>query len=237
MKKFFIALLAMGMTFTGNVLAQEVAMESMEANKISEEEAKRLQEEQEKEMKEFEEMMKNEAKNAKKLAKREKKEKEFREFIESWQPVDYTDIDTNSMPNVVTFFKDSNEFFSTMAKVYSYIGYIQVETKDTIDAEGVSVTEMQVIGTDNKELSEHARTENVIKATADLSLASLQAANVTLDAPLALTDLVNDPLTAISLGKRIKKTLSTVKMGVSVIPLLKYKINDNKAARRQVENN
>ncbi len=237
MKKFFIALLAMGMTYSGNIFAQEVTTESEQASKISEEEAKRLQEEEEKALKEYEEMLEEMEKNEKKFQKRVKKEAEFKEFISTWEPVDYSDIDSTKMPNVVTFFKDSNEFFTTMSKVYSYIDYIQVETKDTIDAEGVAVTEVQLLGNDGEELGKNARTTNVVKATADLSLASLQAANVVLAAPLAATDLTSDPFAALSMGKRIKKTLATVKMGVSIIPLLKYKVNDNKAARQQLKNN
>lgn len=237
MKKFFIALLAMGITYTGNVFAQEVTVESEQADKISEEEAKRLQEEEEKALEEYNKMIEEMEKDQKKFEKRLKKEAKFKEFIATWEPVDYADIDSTKMPNVVTFFKDSNEFFTTMAKVYSYIDYIQVETKDTIDAEGIEVTEVQQLGNDGQELGKKARTTNVIKATADLSLAGLQAANVVLASPLALTDLTSDPLAALSLGKRIKKTLSTVKMGVEIIPLLKYKVNDNKAARKQLENN
>ena len=105
------------------------------------------------------------------------------------------------------------------------------------NAEGVEVTEVQQLGNDGEELGKRARTKNVAQATADLSLASLQAANVILSSPLALTDLASDPLAALSMGKKIKKTLATVKMGVSVIPLLKYKISDNKAARKQLKNN
>lgn len=237
MKKLFIALLAMGMTYSGNIFAQEVTTESEQASKISEEEAKRLQEEEEKALKEYEEMLEEMEKNEKKFQKRVKREAEFKEFISTWEPVDYSDIDSTKMPNVVTFFKDSNEFFTTMSKVYSYIDYIQVETKDPIDAEGVAVTEVQQLGNDGEELGKNARTTNVVKATADLSLASLQAANVVLAAPLAVTDLASDPFAALSMGKRIKKTLATVKMGVSIIPLLKYKVNDNKAARQQLKNN
>ena len=232
MKKFLIALLAIGIMHTGNIFAQEVTtVESEQADKISEEEARRLQEEEEKALKEYEEMLEEMEKDQKKYEKRLKKEAKFKE------PVDYAEVDSTKMPNVVTFFKYSNEFFANMANVYSYIDYIQVETTDTIDAEGVEVTEVQQLGNDGEELGKRARTKNVAQATADLSLASLQAANVILSSPLALTDLASDPLAALSMGKKIKKTLATVKMGVSVIPLLKYKISDNKAARKQLKNN
>lgn len=238
MKKFLFALLILGIMHTGNVFAQEVTtVESEKADQISEEEQKRLQEEEEKALKEYNEMLEEMEKDQKKYEKRLKKEAKFKEFISTWEPVDYADVDSTKMPNVVAFFKDSNEFFTTMANVYSYIDYIQVETKDTIDAEGIEVTEVQQLGNDGEELGKRARTKNVAKATADLSLASLQAANVILDAPLALTDLASNPLAALSMGKKIKKTLGTVKMGMSVIPLLKYKINDNKEARKQLKNN
>ena len=46
-----------------------------------------------------------------------------------------------------------------MANVYSYIDYIQVETTDTIDAEGVEVTEVQQLGNDGEELGKRARTK------------------------------------------------------------------------------
>ena len=50
MKKFLIALLAIGIMHTGNIFAQEVTtVESEQADKISEEEARRLQEEEERE--------------------------------------------------------------------------------------------------------------------------------------------------------------------------------------------
>lgn len=238
MKKFFIVLLTMSSVFTGNIFAQEITtVESEQADKISEEEEKRLKEEEEKALKEYEEMLEEMEKDQKKYEKRLKKEEKFKEFISTWEPVDYAEIDSTKMPNVITFFKYSNEFFANMANVYSYIDYIQVETKDTIDAEGIEVTEIQQLGNDGEELGKRARTKNVAQATADLSLASLQAANVILSSPLALTDLTSDPLAALSMGKKIKKTLATVKMGVSVIPLLKYKINDNKAARKQLKNN
>ncbi|HIX27059.1 MAG TPA: hypothetical protein H9859_05415 [Candidatus Barnesiella excrementigallinarum] len=239
MKKILIAVLAMGLICARNVnvFAQETTVSSEQADKISEEEAKRLQEEEEKAMKEYEKMLEEMEKDQKKYEKRVKREAEFREFISTWEPVNYSDIDSTKMPNVVDFFKYSNEFFTTMSNVYSYIDYIHVETNDTVDAEGVEVTEVKQLGKDGEELEKGARTVTTVKATADLTLAGLQAANVILSAPLAITDLTSDPLLALSLGKRIKKTLATVKMGIAAIPLLKYKVNDNKAARRQLQNN
>ena len=227
----------MGMIHTGNVFSQDVTVESEQANKISEEEAKRLQEEEENANKEMQKMLDEMEKDKKKYEKRLKREAEFKEFLSTWEPVEFADIDTTKMPNVADFFKYSNEFFTTMSNVYSYIDYIQVETQNTVDADGIEVTEMQQVGNDGQELEKNAQAVNVVKATTDLTLASLQATNVILAAPLALTDLVSDPLAAFSLGKRIKKTLATVKMGVAAIPLLKYKIKDNKAARRQMKNN
>lgn len=237
MKKIFIVFLGLGIMFTGNIFSQEVKVDSAKAEKISEEEAKRLQEEEEKANKEFEEMMEEMEKNQKKYEKRLKNEAKFKEFISTWEPVDYSNIDATKMPNVVDFFKYSNEFFTTMANVYSYIDYIQVETTDTIDAEGVEVTEVQVLGNDGEELKDNAKTMNRVKATADLTLASLQATNTLLSGTLAITDLANDPLSALTMGKKIKKTIANVKMGVSAIPLIRYKVQDNKAARQQLNNN
>ena len=238
MKKVLFIFFSLCLAFSENIFSQEITtIESEKANKISKEEQQRLQEEEEKALKEYEEMLEEMEKDQKKFEKRLKKEAKFKEFISTWEPVDYAEVDSTKMPNVITFFKYSNEFFANMANVYSYIDYIQIETTDTIDAEGIEVTEVQQLGNDGEELGKRAHTKNVAQATADLSLASLQAANVILSAPLALTDLTNDPLAALSLGKKIKKTLVTVKMGVSVIPLLRYKVNDNKAARKQVKNN
>lgn len=239
MKKILIAVLAMGLICAGNVnvFAQETTVSSEQADKILEEEAKRLQEEEEKAMKEYEKMLEEMEKDQKKYEKRVKREAKFREFISTWEPVNYSDIDSTKMPNVIDFFKYSNEFLTTMANVYSYIDYIHVETNDTVDAEGVEVTEVKQLGNDGEELEKGARTVTTVKATTDLTLAGLQSTNVLLSAPLALAELINDPITALLLGKRIKKTLATVKMGVAAIPLLKYKVSDNKAARRQLQNN
>ena len=70
MKKFLIALLAIGIMHTGNIFAQEVTtVESEQADKISEEEARRLQEEEEKALKEYEEMLEEMEKDQKKYEK------------------------------------------------------------------------------------------------------------------------------------------------------------------------
>ena len=108
-----------------------------------------------------------------------------------------------------------------MANVYSYIDYIQVETTDTIDAEGVEVTEVQQLGNDGEELGKRARTKNVAQATADLSLASLQAANVILSSPLALTDFSQRPTCRIVHGKKDKENTCHCKNGRICYPSIK----------------
>lgn len=241
MKKLIILLVAAGMIYTGDVFAQDteevVTVESTEADKISEEEAKRLQEEEEKAMKEYEKMLEEMEKDQKKYEKRLKREAKFKEFISTWEPIDYSDIDANTFPNIVNVFKYSNEFLATMAHVYSYIDYIHVETTDTVDAEGVEVTEVQELNQEGEDLKKGTGAITGVKATAELSLASLQASNVLLASPLAFQELTENPLIVLSIGKRLKKLVSTVKTGVSVIPLLRYKIQDNIAARKQLDNN
>lgn len=237
MKKFLFILLGMFLLQTTYVAAQEMTKEEKKAAQIAEKEAKRKAKEEEKAAKEEAKMMAKAEEIEKKQVKREALEEEFAKFIADWKPVEYADIDSTKMPNVVELFKGSNELFTIMKNVYSYIDYIQIETTDTIDAEGIAVTEMQKLDADGNELGKHARTKNIAQASLDLTNAGLVGANVMLSAPLAVTDALNDPLKALTLGKRVKKTTKNVKMAIQVIPLLKAKIGDNKAAREQDKNN
>lgn len=237
MKKFLFILIGMFLLQTTYVAAQEMTKEEKKAAQIAAKEAKRKAKEEEKAAKEEAKMLAAAEKADKKQAKREALEEEFRAFIADWKPVEYADIDVTKMPNVVDLFKGSNELFTIMKNVYSYIDYIQIETTDTVDAEGIAVTEMQKLDAEGNELGKHARTKNIAQASLDLTNASLVGANVMLSAPLAVTDALNDPIKALTLGKRVKKTTKNVKMAIQVIPLLKAKIGDNKAAREQDKNN
>lgn len=237
MKKFLLIFVGMFLLQTSYVAAQEMTKEDKKAAQIAAKEAKRKAKEEAKAAKEEAKMNKEIEKAEKKQAKREALEEEFQKFIADWKPVDYTDIDSTKMPNVVDLFRGSNELFTIMKNVYSYIDYIQIETNDTIDAEGVAVTEMKKVDAEGNELGKRARTKNIAQASLDLTNASLVGANVLLSAPLAVTDALNDPLKALTLGKRVKKTTKNVKMAVEVIPLLRAKIGDNKAARQQDKNN
>ena len=220
-----------------NISAQELTKEEKKAAQIEAKEAKRLAKEEEKAAKEEAKAEKAMEKAEKKQQKREESEAKFEKFLAEWEPVDYKDIDPAKMPNTVDLFKGSNELFTTMKNVYSYIDYIQIETNDTIDAEGINVTEYQKLDAEGNELGKNARAGNIAKASLDLTNASLMASNILLSAPLAVTEAISDPLMALTLGKKVKKTFNAVKMSVQVIPLLKAKCQDNKAARIQDKNN
>lgn len=237
MKTLYSILLGLFLLQASNISAQETGSGQTKDTKIEAQEAKRIAKEEKKAAKEEEKAMKALDKADKKQAKREEDEAKFQKFIEKWEPVDYANIDSVKMPNTVDLFKGSNELFSTMKKVYSYIDYIQIETKDTIDAEGIAVTEYQKLDAEGNELGKHARRQNITQASLDLTNAGLMSANLLLSAPLAVTEAISDPLLALTLGKKVKKTFASVKMAVKVIPLLRAKIGDNKAARKQDENN
>lgn len=237
MKRFLFILTGLFFLQTAHIAAQEMTKEENKAAQIEAKEAKRKAKEEKKAAKEEGKAMKAIDKAEKKQAEREDDEAKFQAFIAEWKPVEYADIDSVKMPNVVDLFRGSNELFSTMKNVYSYIDYVQIETKDTVDAEGIAVTEYQKLDANGNELKKYSRLQNMAQASLDLTNASLLAANVLLSGPLAMTDALADPLTALTLGKRVKRTYKSVQMAAKVIPLLRAKVGDNKVAREQDKNN
>lgn len=230
---------------TTNVMAQEAQTEQKEltkeeqkAAKIAAKEAKRKAKEEAKATKEEEKMMEAAEKAERKAEKRDATQAKFEAFIAEWEPVDVSGIDKTKMPNVYALFTGSNELFTTMKNVDGYIGFIQVETNETVDDSGLPITEMKVMNTNTGEAIEKSDAlKTYTTATLDLTNAALTATNVALSGPLALTDLASDPLSALTMGKKIKKTFNAVKMSIEVIPLIKAKIGDNVAALKQSKNN
>lgn len=244
-KLLLVGLLGAFLLSTTNVVAQEaqtdqkeMTKEEKKAAKIAEKEAKRKAKEEAKAAKEEEKMMEAAEKAERKAEKRDATQVKFDAFLAEWEPVDVSNIDKEKMPNVYTLFTGSNELFTTMKNVDEYIGFIQVETKDTVDVSGLPVTEMKVMNTNTGEpIAKSDALKTYTQATLDLTNAALTAANVALSGPLALTDLASDPLSALTMGKKIKKTFNAVKMSITVIPLIKAKIGDNIAALKQSKNN
>lgn len=244
-KLLLIGFLGAFLLSTTNVMAQEAQTEQKEltkeeqkAAKIAAKEAKRKAKEEAKAAKEEEKAMEAMEKAEKKAEKRDATQAKFDAFLAEWEPVDVSNIDKTKMPNVYALFTGSNELFTTMKNVDGYIGFIQVETNETVDDSGLPVTEMKVMNTNTGEAIEKSDAlKTYTTATLDLTNAALTAANVALSGPLALTDLASDPLSALTMGKKIKKTFNAVKMSIEVIPLIKAKIGDNVAALKQSKNN
>lgn len=225
-----------------NVKAQEVAVVEVEmtaaekkALKEKEKEAKRQAKEDADAEKELAKMEKAEEKAKEKQAKRDKNQEKFDAFMENWEPVDVSGIDVNKMPNTVDFFKQSNELFATMKSVEDYIDYIQIEALPE-NEEGI--VEMKITNKQTgADISKSDATATYTKATLDLTNAALTAATVALTGTSALTEFVSNPLEALTLGKKVKNTLAAVKYSMVAIPLIKAKIEDNKAAVAQSKNN
>lgn len=244
-KLLLIGFLGAFLLSTTNVMAQEaqtvqkeLTKEEVKAAKIAEKEAKRKAKEEAKAAKEEEKAMESVEKAEKKAEKRDATQIKFDEFLATWEPVDVSGIDKSKMPNVYALFTGSNELFTSMKNVEGYIGFIQVETKDTVDVEGIPVTEMKVMNTNTGEAIEKSDALKTYgTATLELTSAALSATNVAISGPLALTDMASDPIAAMSMGKKIKKTFNAVKMSIEVIPLIKAKISDNMAALKQTKNN
>lgn len=244
-KLVLIAFLGALLLSTTNVMAQEAQTEKKEltkeeakAAKIAEKEAKRKAKEEAKANKEEEKAMAAVEKAEKKAEKRDARQVKFDEFLAKWEPVDLSGVSQVTMPNVYALFKGSNELFTTMKNVDGYIGFIQVETVETTDEAGIPVTEMKVMNTNtNQPIEKSDALKTYATATLDLTNAALTATNVAMSGPSALTDLASDPVAALSMGKKIKKTFEAVKMSIEVIPLIKAKIGDNVAALKQTKNN
>lgn len=244
-KLLLVGLLGAFLFCTTNVMAQEAQSDQKEmtkdekkAAKNAEKEAKRKAKEEVQADKEQNKEIAAAEKAEKKMEKRDATQQKFDEFLATWEPVDLTGVDKTKMPNVYALFEGSNELFTAMKNVDSYVGFIQVETKDVVDDSGITVTEMKVMNTNTGEAIEKSDAlKTYAQATLDLTNAALIGTNVALSGPLALTDLAADPLSALTMGKKIKKTFNAVKMSITVIPLIKAKIGDNMAALKQVKNN
>lgn len=244
-KLVLIAFMGAFLLSTTNVVAQEAQTEQKEltkeeakAAKIAEKEAKRKAKEEAKAAKEEAKAEEEMAKAEKKAEKRDATQAKFEEFLATWEPVDVSTINQTTMPNVYALFKGSNDLFTTMKNVEEYIGFIQVETNETTDESGLPVTEMKVMNTNtNQPMEKNDALKTYATATLDLTNAALTATNVALSGPGALTDMAGDPVTAMTMGKKIKKTFNAVKMSIEVIPLIKAKIGDNVAALKQSKNN
>lgn len=225
-----------------HVKAQEVAVVEMEmtaaekkAAKMAEKEAKRAAKEEADAEKELEKMEKAEEKTVRKQEKRDKNQAKYDAFIENWEPVDVSGINASKMPNTVEFFKQSNALFATMKEVEDYIDYIQIEALPE-NEEGI--VEMKITNKQTGEdISKADATATYTKATLDLTNAALMATNVALTGTSSLTEMVSNPLDALTLGKKVKGTLSAVQYSVIAIPLIKAKIQDNMEAVKQSKNN
>lgn len=236
---FMLALLCTTSDLTAQSIAQdtseEMTKEEKKAAKIAEKENKRRAKEEAKEAEDLEKLEKAEAKAVRKQENRDKRQARFDEFLEKWEPVDISDIDESKMPSTVEFFKGSNELFTTMKEVEEYIGFIQIETLPE-NEEGI--VEMKV---SNKNTGEEIQKSDALatysKATLDLTTAALQATSVALNGTAALTEMAINPLSALTMGKKIKNTLDAVKYSIDVIPLIQAKIKDNSEALQQSKNN
>lgn len=244
-KLLFIVFMGAFLLSATNVMSQEtqteqkvLTKEEQKAAKIAEKEAKRKAKEEAKAAKEETKAEEAMEKAEKKAVKRDETQAKFDEFLAKWEPVDLSGVNQKTMPNVYALFKGSNELFTTMKNVDGYIGFIQIETTETTDEAGIPVTEMKVMNTNtNEPMEKNDALKTYATATLDLTAAALTATNVAMSGPLALTDLASDPIAALSMGKKIKKTIEAVKMSVTVIPLIKAKIGDNVAALKQTKNN
>jgi len=214
--------------------SEELTKEEKKAAKIAEKENKRKAREEAKEAEELEKLEKAETKAIRKQENRDKRQARFDEFLEKWEPVDITDIDENKMPNTMEFFKGSNELFATMKEVEGYIDFIQIETLPE-NEEGI--VEMKV---SNKNTGEEIQKSDALatysKATLDLTSAALQATSVALNGTVALTEMATNPLSALTMGKKIKNTLNAVKYSIDVIPLIQAKIKDSEALQQSKNN-
>lgn len=218
-------------------VAVEVEMTAAEkkAVKMAEKEAKRAAKEEEDAEKEMEKMEKAEVKAERKQAKRDKNQAKFDAFMENWQPVDVSGIDAKKMPGTINFFKQSNALFAKMKEVEDYVDYIQVEALPE-NEEGV--VEMKVTNKKTGEdIAKSDATEIWTKAILDLTNAGFTAATVALSGTSAMTEFISNPLEVLTLGKKVKNTLSAVQYSIIAIPLIKAKIQDNKAAVEQSKNN
>jgi hypothetical protein len=223
-----------------NAVAQnpvEVEMTAAEKKAAKEEakEAKRAAKEEANAEKELKKLEKAEAKTELKKEKRDKNQARFDAFIETWEPVDVSGMDPNKLPNIIKLFNQSNGLFATMKEVYDYIDYIQIEALPE-NEEGI--VEMKIT---NKKTGEDIAKSDALetygKATLDLTTAGLNAANIVLIIPSALSDLTANPLSGLTLGKKVKDAAFAVKYSVDAIPLIKAKIEDNIAAVKQSKNN
>ncbi|MDR0745525.1 MAG: hypothetical protein LBF17_03415 [Mediterranea sp.] len=224
---------------TTNTAAQslvEADMTAVEKNaaKIAEKEAKRAAKEDAKAEKELKKLEKAEAKAGAKKEKRDKDQAKFDAYIEKWEPVDISSISSN-LPNTIQLFEQSNVLFATMKEVHDYIDYIQIEALPE-NEEGI--VEMKI--TNKKTGEDIAKTDALktyAKATLDLTTAALNAGNIALIIPSALAEVVSNPLSGLTLSKKVKDAAFAVKYSIDAIPLIKAKIEDNIAAVKQSKNN
>jgi hypothetical protein len=150
---------------------------------------------------------------------------QYEEYLATWEP-----IDTNvGVAEVDTFFKHTNELFARMVGVERNIGFIQMVPEPYFDEEmGVQDTTWNAV---NKQTGEPIKRSDALKtyvgAGLDLTLCATQAALVATESASALLALVNDPLKAFSLGKRVKQAGKSITMTTKVIPLIQRNIKEN----------
>lgn len=234
MKKFLFILVGMFLLQTTYVAAQEMTKEEKKAAKMEAKEAKRKAKEEAKEMKELESAEKAEAKAEAKDMKIAKLRADYEKFMENYKPIE----PNSGLANVDSFFVHTNELFARMKGVEENIGFIEINTRYEADEDGDTITIMDI---KNKQTGEEIKKADALKtysmASLELTTASLQATNLALEGPLALTDLASDPLKAMILGKKIKSSMKAIKMSAQLIPLIQRGIKENSEALKQAKNN